>query len=105
MGVEFKLGHKVEKVNLEKSEVNLTVEKGDKKSVEIFESVVCTVPLGVLKADCILFEPRLPDYKQDAIKRLGFGNLNKIVMHFEDRFWDDKLDTFGNVRTHKFFHV
>ena len=62
-----------------------------------FGSVVVTAPLGVLKADKIRFSPPLPDYKTEAIKRLGFGNLNKIVMYFDERFWDDKLDTFGVV--------
>ena len=40
-----------------------------------------TVPLGVLKADSIRFQPPLPPRKQDAIARMGFGILNKVVEH------------------------
>jgi hypothetical protein len=30
--------------------------------------------------------------KQDAIEKLGFGVLNKVVMLFPTVFWDDHLD-------------
>jgi hypothetical protein len=47
----------------------------------IVDEVVLTVPLGVLKAQSISFEPPLPDWKQGAISRLGFGLLNKVCSH------------------------
>lgn len=37
-----------------------------------------TVPLGVLKKECIHFNPPLPKSKLNAIHRLGFGALNKV---------------------------
>lgn len=53
--------------------------------------VLCTLPLGVLKEsvteetkgetpspNSVQFMPSLPDWKADAIKRLGYGNLNKV---------------------------
>ena len=43
------------------------------------EAALVTVPLGVLKADSIRFQPPLPPRKQDAIARMGFGILNKVV--------------------------
>lgn len=43
-------------------------------------AVVCTVPLGVLKAERIQFHPKLPDPKQQAIQRLGMGTYNKVVL-------------------------
>lgn len=42
------------------------------------DHVVVTVPLGVLKQKSIAFKPPLPDWKQGAINRLGFGLLNKV---------------------------
>ena len=42
------------------------------------EAVLVTVPLGVLKEKVIEFDPPLPEEKQSAIDRLGFGNLNKV---------------------------
>ena len=47
---------------------------------EVFEAdqVVLTSPLGVLKAHSIEFSPALPEWKQGAIDRMGFGLLNKV---------------------------
>ena len=63
------------------------------------DAVVVTVPLGVLKREKIQFSPPLSGRKNKAIKRLGFGNLNKVIMLFEDAFWDtdDGDDIFGYI--------
>ena len=45
------------------------------------------------------FEPLLPPEKIMAIKRLGFGVLNKLVMFFPHAFWDESCDTFGHVNS------
>jgi monoamine oxidase len=62
------------------------------------DKVVLTAPLGVLKQQSIQFEPPLPDWKQAAISRLGFGLLNKIVLVFDEPFWDVDRDMFGLLR-------
>lgn len=68
--------------------------------------VLCTLPLGVLKlsavpSSCQLntvqFSPPLPDWKTSAIQRLGFGNLNKVVLCFERIFWNPQANLFGHV--------
>ncbi|CAA2984310.1 FLOWERING LOCUS D [Olea europaea subsp. europaea] len=61
------------------------------------DMALCTVPLGVLKSGSIKFVPELPQRKLDAIKRLGFGLLNKVVMLFPEVFWGPDLDTFGHL--------
>jgi monoamine oxidase len=73
----------------------LTCEDGE---VIEADKVVLTVPLGVLKQQAIQFTPPLPDWKQDAISKLGFGLLNKIVLVFEKPFWDVDRDMFGLLR-------
>jgi monoamine oxidase len=62
------------------------------------DAVVVTVPLGVLKAGTIAFEPALPSWKQEAIHRLGFGDLNKVILQFPEVFWDDSVDFFGAAK-------
>jgi len=71
------------------------------------DAIICTLPLGVLKEsiehkdkidekqpkqkeldNIIRFDPPLPDWKHQAIERLGFGNLNKVVLCFDRCFWD-----------------
>ena len=50
-------------------------------------AVLVTVPLGVLKAKSIHFSPPLPPVKQRAVRTIGVGELNKIVLQFPKRFW------------------
>ena len=73
----------------------VTCEDGD---VIEADKVVVTVPLGVLKQQSIQFVPALPEWKQAAISRLGFGLLNKIVLVFDEPFWDVDRDMFGLLR-------
>lgn len=74
--------------------------------VPIADLILCTLTLGVLKVACadvsdqentVRFEPPLPNWKQSAIRRLGFGNLNKVVLCFDRIFWDPATNLFGHV--------
>lgn len=60
--------------------------------------VVSTIPLGVLKQRNITFEPALPDWKEGAINRIGYGVLNKVVLVYKEAFWDQSRDIFGTLR-------
>jgi lysine-specific histone demethylase 1 len=62
------------------------------------DSVVCTIPLGVLKQGNVHFEPPLPPWKTGAIERLGFGILNKVVLVYNEIFWDADRHIFGVLR-------
>ncbi|KAI3930796.1 hypothetical protein MKX01_037242 [Papaver californicum] len=53
----------------------------------VADAVVIVVPLGVLKAKRIEFEPWLPDWKEEAITELGNGTENKVALHFGSVFW------------------
>ncbi|KAI1634452.1 flavin-containing amine oxidoreductase-domain containing protein [Biscogniauxia mediterranea] len=61
--------------------------------------VVSTIPLGVLKHGSVEFHPPLPSTKTDAIGRLGYGILNKIILVYDEVFWDSSKDIFGCLRT------
>jgi monoamine oxidase len=87
-------------------QIRYDVDNPDGKAVvtcedgEVFEAdkVVVTAPLGVLKQNSIQFVPSLPESKKGAISRLGFGLLNKIVLVFDEPFWDVDRDMFGLLR-------
>ncbi|KAL0286156.1 UNVERIFIED_CONTAM: Polyamine oxidase 2 [Sesamum radiatum] len=64
--------------------VKVTVEDG---RTFLADAAIVAVPLGVLKSNCIKFEPKLPEWKEAAIDDLGVGIENKIVLHFEKVFW------------------
>ncbi|KAJ5638021.1 hypothetical protein N7490_007900 [Penicillium lividum] len=59
------------------------------------DHIVFTGSLGVLKHETIQFNPPLPDWKLGAIKKLGFGLMNKVILVFDEPFWDDTRDLFG----------
>jgi monoamine oxidase len=51
------------------------------------EHVVITLPLGVLKAGVIHFDPPLPQWKLAAVERLGVGHVDKVILVFDAPFW------------------
>ena len=66
--------------------VQVTMQSGITWEVD---AVVCTIPLGVLKDNSVTFDPPLPSEKQNAIQALGTGLLNKCVLTFRKRFWQN----------------
>ena len=46
-----------------------------------------------MKARSIHFTSSLPDWKQEAIDRMGFGLLNKIYLQFPHTFGDENSDS------------
>ncbi|KAI3465575.1 hypothetical protein Pfo_022238 [Paulownia fortunei] len=83
-GLDIRLGHRVTKIVRRYNGVKVIVEDG---RTFLADAAVVAVPLGVLKSNCIKFEPRLPEWKEAAINDLGVGIENKIVLHFEKVFW------------------
>jgi monoamine oxidase len=51
-------------------------------------AAIVTVPLGVLKAGAITFDPPLPDGHSRAVNALGFGVLSKSYFRFSQRSWN-----------------
>ncbi|KAJ6257827.1 hypothetical protein Dda_7616 [Drechslerella dactyloides] len=94
--LDVRVNHQVEKVrydplNKEKG-VTLKFKDGSEFSAD---KVIITLPLGVLKQQSVTFEPPLPEPKRSAIDRLGFGLLNKVIMVYDQPFWDVTKDGFG----------
>ena len=85
-GIEIRLGQVVKQIQNHPNRVAVTTANG---TVIEAKTLCCTVPLGVLKQGGIRFDPQLPVAKAQAIERLGMGVLNKIVLLFPNRFWDD----------------
>ncbi|XP_042484657.1 polyamine oxidase 2-like isoform X2 [Macadamia integrifolia] len=83
-GLDIRLNHRVTKIARRYNGVKVTVEDG---RTFVADAAVIAVPLGVLKAKSIKFEPKLPDWKEDAIADLGVGIENKIALHFDKVFW------------------
>ncbi|CAF1618073.1 unnamed protein product [Rotaria magnacalcarata] len=52
------------------------------------EFVLITVPLGVMKSKQIEFNPSLPQWKLDAIDRIGFGTYEKLFLLWDRPWWN-----------------
>jgi monoamine oxidase len=70
---------------------------GNDSSIIYCHRVIITIPLGCLKQETILFEPPLPDWKRDAINRMGMGLMNKLVVQFPNHFWDPDVRSFSHA--------
>lgn len=109
-GLDIRVNTAVKTVKYFPGGVEITTEnlKTNNSSVTYkADLVLCTLTLGVLKvatsplstnqANTVKFDPPLPEWKQAAIQRLGFGNLNKVVLCFDRIFWDPNSNLFGHV--------
>ncbi|KAJ0980729.1 hypothetical protein J5N97_008984 [Dioscorea zingiberensis] len=83
-GLDIRLCHRVTKIFRGKKGVEITVENG---KTFVADAAVITVPLGVLKSKSIKFEPKLPEWKEEAIADIAVGTENKIALHFDKVFW------------------
>jgi len=83
----------VKKISSGYDKVMVTVEDGRNF---VADAAIITVPVGILKANLIEFEPKLPDWKVSAISDLGVGNENKIALRFDKVFWPN-VELLGTV--------
>lgn len=63
------------------------------------DHVVCSLPLGVLKAGRVAFDPPLPPAHAEAIRRIGFGTVVRASIEFAEGFWPAEPHYFGHVAT------
>jgi len=82
-GLDVRLNHTVTKVDYTGDMARVFTNRGTFEA----DRVIVTLPLGVLKAGQVAFNPPLPAGKKQAIGRLGMGTMNKIAMVFPEAFW------------------
>jgi monoamine oxidase len=85
-GLDVRLGSEVRSVRTTDTGVVVGLSDG---TVVTAADVVVTVPLGVLQAGTIAFEPPLDPEVLDAMGRLGMGVYDKVFLRFQTRFWGD----------------
>lgn len=88
-GLRIRTNQNVLKIDYSKG-ITVTTDKGVFKA----DACVVTLPLGVLKAGTVLFNPPLPNDKIHAINNLGMGLLNKLVLKFPRVFWPATVEFF-----------
>ncbi|WP_144711759.1 NAD(P)/FAD-dependent oxidoreductase [Curtobacterium pusillum] len=85
-GLDVRLGSEVRSVRT--TDGGVVVGLADGTTVTAAD-VVVTVPLGVLQAGAVTFEPPLDPEVLDAMGRLGMGVYDKVFLRFPTRFWGD----------------
>jgi monoamine oxidase len=91
--LDIRLNTSVEAIAMTSQGVSLDTQEG----TQTHDHCVVTLPLGVLQAGAVSFDPPLPSDKQGAVDRFGMGLLDKVILEFPDVFWDDRYEWFGYV--------
>lgn len=86
--LDIRLDTSVIKIEWNASGASVTTGIGETLTAD---KVIVTLPLGVLKAGVVEFSPALPAGKQDAIRRLGAGHVDKLILKFDTVFWDEEM--------------
>lgn len=94
LGLDIRRGHVVQRIVYEGPPGVPPYVETDQGTFDA-DAVIVTLPLGVLKADVVEFDPPLPRAKRDAIARLGMGALAKVVLHYDAPFWPKDQYVFG----------
>lgn len=87
-GLDVRLGFSVSEVRWAPDRV--TVRSGTGEEITA-RAAVCTLPVGVLKAHTVRFEPDLPASKWRALDGLEMGAVLKLLYRFRERFWPSDL--------------
>lgn len=91
----IRISERVISIDRSKTPVVVTT---DKLSYEA-DYVVVTVPLGVLRLTPeqggIKWSPSLPKAVQESIDGVSMGTLGKVVLEFDEAFWDVNQDQFS----------
>jgi len=85
---EVRLSTVAESVRWKGGAVSVTCRGGDRTPLPALSAraAVITLPLAVLKAGVVRFDPALPA-KQRALARIETGQVFKIVLRFREAFW------------------
>jgi hypothetical protein len=86
-GLDVRLGTAVLEVSWGADGADFTLADG---ALFTCDRLVVTVPLAVLAADDITFDPPLPDTHRAAIDTMGTGLLDKVWFVFPEQFWSNE---------------
>ncbi len=97
-GLDIRLGEPVVEIVHGPNGVTVVSDRGRHDA----DQVVVTLPLGVLQAGSVRFDPPI-DGVEHRVERLAMGNLEKVVLRFEDRFWPPNVRRLAFVSEHRRF--
>ena len=110
-GLDIRLGTAVTEIQWAEDGVQVKTREGEgvKRRAGEFEAVpahprapspahsfrarhaIVTLPLALLKAEAVAFDPPLPDAKRYAVDALTMAPAMKLLLRFEECFWDAEM--------------
>lgn len=88
-GLDVRFEHVVLSVDHDEDGIRVRVDTPGGEETLTADRVLVTLPLGVLQAGQVDFDPPLPEDKRESLKRLGNGRLEKLFLRFDEVFWGD----------------
>ncbi len=88
-GVDVRLGAPIDAIGHGSDGVRARSASGETFSAD---RAIVTLPLGVLAAGSVAFDPPLPARTRAAIDRLGVGDFAKVIMRFPNTFLPSGID-------------
>lgn len=89
-GLDVELNFPVERITWRADSVSVRAADGRERAAR---AAISTLPVGVLNAGTVTFDPPLPEARRTALGQLVMGPVLKILLHFERRFWPRWMDT------------
>jgi monoamine oxidase len=86
-GIDVRLSSPVRRIEWSRDGVRATTDAGAFDA----QRAIVAVPLAILQARDIAFDPALPETKRRAIAALGAGANGKIILRFDEPFWPEDL--------------
>ena len=93
-GTKVETGVEVTSIKTSRSKVEVRTRAG--KTITA-DGCVVAVPLGVLKASTIRFDPPLPSATRRAIARVGVGLLDKVFLSYDSAWWPAAANQLGTI--------
>jgi monoamine oxidase len=90
--LDVRLGVRIAEIHWTADSVSAVSTEGETITAR---TAVCTLPVGVLKAAAVRFEPDLPARKWHALNGLEMGAVMKILYRFSEHFWPEDLTMLG----------
>ncbi len=92
------LGTTVQKIAWNSEGVSVETNRGEFRA----RKAIVTLPLGVLQAETVQFEPELPQ-KRAACFRLAMGKIVRVTLRFQERFWASRKEGAPDLQKMHFF--
>ena len=100
-GARILLNHAVSRVDWRRGNVRVTARAGDELFQFDADCAVITLPVGVLQAGSVLFDPRLPQHER-AVASVAMGNVVKVNLVLRPGLWPEEKQGFIHLATEKF---